>query len=111
MKTPQEWWEDRSPAVKSRIVRLNPNLFVSPEMYQGVRLRGFHPAATAWRECMCFDVMGKREFVARYGRMAWKYLPESAKHRNGRRCYVARSDVLSKVWMISFTASRYKRKT
>lgn len=78
-------------AVKSRILRLNPNPI------EGMRLRGWHRKETV-RKMVHVAVMGRGEFLRRFGRGAWDLLPPSVIYKDGRRRRVSETAVEDRVW-------------
>jgi hypothetical protein len=83
-----------SPAVRARIVRLNPRWSF------GERVRGWHPAHTRRGQALINDLVSKGEFIRRFGRPAWESLPNGLLWRFGHRRYVARSMVLDNIWKV-----------
>jgi hypothetical protein len=72
------------PEVRERITRLNPR---GP--LEGETLRGWHPhhrVRQEWR----FDIVGPKDFIARYGREAYRAVPKSGFLRFGHRKAVTR---------------------
>lgn len=81
------------PEVRARIRRLNPR-------YIGAgRIRGYRERETLSLMHCSIDVMGKREFITKYGRAAWDKLLPDEMFRSGKRRYVYREAVLDNVWM------------
>lgn len=81
--TPAKWWSRRSPSVQARIKRLNPRLG------EGEIPRGWRPAPTLHSIRMSHQVIGKREFIARFGRAAFDDMNPRSLHRSGKRVYVS----------------------
>lgn len=69
--------------VRERILRLNPSIEV------GQQLRGWHPKDT-YRSCLDRDIVGKGEFIRRWGRLPWSIIHKKLKYKKGRREYVSR---------------------
>jgi|SRR6202035_3499440 len=87
------WLAKRTPTVRQRLLRLNP-----PPLYEGKRLRGYHPhrrTSEPWG-----NLVGKRQFIVRYGRHAWAALPRFTVLHNGHRKAVSRETVLDNLWML-----------
>lgn len=70
-----------SAKVRDRILRLNPN----PQ--EGMRLRGWNPAFTVSDQTH-IDVIGKGEFIRRFGRPAFERLPKDAIIKRGRHVLI-----------------------
>lgn len=76
----ERFLSQRSPSVRERIERLNPN------RKQGERIRGWHPTGD---EKFYRRLIGKQEFLKRYTREQWAALPNGLKYKYGRRKYIA----------------------
>lgn len=72
------------PAVQARLRRLNPNY------KEGDRLRGWHPAHSARFMRVLHGVMGKRLFIAAFGRAKWNELAANPYYiiKHGKRAYM-----------------------
>lgn len=83
-----------TPAVRERILRLNPN----PR--EGQLLRGYHPNNhfRYWRYTL--DCVPKGEFIRKHRRKAWDALPNGLKYKDGRRRWVSRKTLLDNEWKI-----------
>lgn len=88
----------RHPEVRERILRLNP------VWHEGSSLRGWRPKHNP---CFVQDLVGKREFIERYGRAAWEQTPNGEKIKYGRRHYVTRVFVEDNMWMIYAPGANY----
>jgi len=67
---------NHGPAVQARIRRLNPNGKPEGELPRGVHLK--HRSGH-------LDAYGPREFIRRFGRLAYQDLPREAVHHVGHR--------------------------
>lgn len=82
-----------SPAVRERIDRLNS------DFVPGQKVRGWNPAPTLWRQIFSWDVIGRREFLRRFGRCGWANLPKSAIIKDGKRRYVRTEAVQDQLYL------------
>jgi hypothetical protein len=80
-------------AVRSRIVRLNPNY------KPGLMPRGYYPRPNRYLK-FAHDLMSKGEFIHRHGRAAWDALPNGIKWRDGRRQFIGREAYLDNIWKV-----------
>ena len=87
--------------VRYRALRLNPG------HREGDVLRGWHPAPTLHSMRFVQDVVGKREFISRFGRDAWGQLLKSSIVKNGRRAYVKRYAVEDHLWFSNQKATKW----
>lgn len=84
------------PEVAARIRRLNPR-----GLQEGDYPRGWHPSET-WRSLSWsrgLAPIGKREFIARYGREAWRRLEPFDLCKIGRRRRMTREAWLDNRWV------------
>jgi hypothetical protein len=87
------WLAKRTPAVRYRILRLNPLPW-----HEGERRRGYHPhqrATDPWR-----GYVGKKEFIRRFGREAWAKLPQLAIIQQSHRKAVSQETIQDNLWMV-----------
>ena len=73
----QAWLSKRTPAVRERIIRLNPVL------RDGERIRGYHPHRRAGDYYS--PRISKGQFIQKYGREAWAQLPSWAINHDEHR--------------------------
>lgn len=81
------------PAVRERILRLNPN-----GCEEGTYLRGWHPSNRnnlGWND----GCISKGSFLRMHSHDEWERLPRSTIRKSGKRAYVAREAVLDRVWL------------
>lgn len=75
------------PEVWARIRRMNPD-------HRGIKpyqqIRGYHPR----RKPINMDVIGPKAFIAKYGRDAYRSIPNAAFIRNGHRKFVTAEYVM-----------------
>lgn len=87
-----KWVAKRTPNVRRRILRLNSTI------NEGARIRGYHPHAR-WSNWITGHI-GKREFIAKFGREAWAMLPRYCIVQKGHRKSVTREAVFDNLWKI-----------
>lgn len=80
------------PMVVERVLRLNPMGFD-----QGTIPRGWNRRLSPAR---CRGAIGKRQFIAIFGRAAWEAIPDACLYRQGRRVYVHREAVEDRLWLV-----------
>lgn len=85
-----------SPSIISRVSRLNDDNYTA-----GTIPRGLHRADTLGRRRFAEDVMGKREFISRFGRVAYevlRHLPVACVQKHGRRVGISMIAVQGRWW-------------
>ncbi len=86
------WLLSKPDRVQERVRRLNQG------RKEGQRLRGYHFTPTLknlrWQQ----DLIGKQEFLRRWGHERWDALPNGLKVKMGRRRYVTRITVEDHLW-------------
>jgi hypothetical protein len=82
----------RGSRVRERILRLNPSI------KEGECIRGWHPAPTLKNLDITRGVMGKREFIRKFGREALAKVPRHCFWKSGKRTYIVIEAIQDRVW-------------
>lgn len=82
----------RGKQVRERILRLNPTIG------EGARIRGWHPHGSLKGNYDMWNLMGKKEFIRKYGREALSKVPKYCFKRFGKRAYIYAEAVEDRIW-------------